>query len=196
MIKKDIPIYEAFLGDQIGIFNIALVDNPAMEKLWSVFSKEGEVKKMKFKVEDEQQHKVLDVIIRADFPILRKDDNGDYFYVTFSKETIYAAAEKFLKEGFQNSVKLTHQGDNFIDGFNLVQWFIKDSAKGINPEGFEDLADGSLMAEYYVTNDEVWEQIVSGEFNGLSMESVFVIAPKKEPEITTIEDLVEYLGLK
>lgn len=193
---KNIPIYKALLGDEIGIFAVALVDNPAMEKKWLAFSKE-EQKPMYFKVLDEEQHKVLSVLIRCDFPILRKDDNGDYYYVTFPRETIYAAAENFMKNGFQNVVKLTHQGDNFTDGFNLVQFYIKESAKGINPEGFEDIADGSLMAEYYVTNEDVWERIKSGEFNGLSMESVFdIVLKKEEPVINTIDELVEYLGIK
>lgn len=194
---KNIPVYKALLGDEVGIFAVALVDNPAMEKKWLAFSKE-ESKPMYFKVLDEEQHKVLSVLIRCDFPILRKDDNGDYFYVTFPKETIYAAAENFMKNGFQNVIKLTHQGDNFIyDGFNLVQFYIKDSTKGVNPEGFEDIADGSLMAEYYVTDDDIWERIKSGEFNGLSMESVFDIVLKKdEPVINTLDELVEYLGIK
>lgn len=194
MKKKKLPIYEAFLNDQIGIFTIALVDAPAMEKNWLAFSKE-EAKPMSYKVIDEEEHKVLAPIIRADFPILRKDDNGEYFYLTFSRDTIYAAAEKFLKEGFQNVVRLTHQGDNYVDGFNLVQWYIKDSAKGVNPEGFEDIADGSLMAEYKVNDEAIWEEIKAGTFNGLSMESVFEIRPQEEKEITTLEELADYLGL-
>lgn len=194
---KNIPVFEAFLNDEIGIFTIALVDQPAMEKLWSVYSvEEMKPAKLNFKVLDEEQHKVLAPIIRADFPILRKDDNGEYFYITFSKETIYAAAEKFLKEGFQNVVRLTHNGDNYVDGFNLVQWYIKDSEKGINPEGFEDMADGTLMAEYKVNDDSIWAQIKSGTFNGLSMESIFDIVPKKEEKtIESIEELLKYLGI-
>lgn len=198
---KNLPVYEAFLGDQIGIFTVALVDEPAMEKYWAVFSKEEEpkVEKLNFKVVDEEQHKVLSVLIRCDYPILRKDDNGEYFYLTFSKETIYAAAENFLKNGFQNIIRLTHQGDNYIeDGFNLVQFYIKDSTKGINPEGFEDIADGSLMCEYFVTDDALWDEIKAGTFNGISMESVFEIAPKKEEdkEINSIEELLNYLNIK
>lgn len=194
---KNIPVFEAFLNDEIGIFTIALVDAPAMEKNWLAFSKEEPAKPMYYKVLDEAEHKVLAPIIRADFPILRKDDNGEYFYITFSKETIYAAAEKFLKEGFQNVVRLTHKGDDYVDGFNLVQWYIKDSNKGINPEGFEDMADGTLMAEYKVNDDAIWDEIVAGTFNGLSMESVFDILPKKEEQtINTLEELADYLGLK
>lgn len=194
---KNIPVFEAFLNDEMGIYTIALVDQPAMEKLWSVYSvEEMKPAKLNFKVLDEEQHKVLAPIIRADFPILRKDDNGEYFYITFSKETIYAAAEKFLKEGFQNVVRLTHNGDNYVDGFNLVQWYIKDSEKGINPEGFEDMADGTLMAEYKVNDDSIWAQIKSGTFNGLSMESIFDIVPKKEEKtIESIEELLKYLGI-
>lgn len=194
---KNIPVFEAFLNDEVGIFTISLVDEPAMEKKWLAFSKE-DTKPMFYKVLDEEEHKILAPIIRADFPILRKDENGEYFYLTFSKETIYAAAERFLKNGFQNIIRLTHQGDDYIDSFNLVQWYIKDSAKGINPEGFEDMADGTLMAEYKVNDENIWERIKAGEWNGLSMESVFDIELKKEDEkeITTIDELLNYLNLK
>ena len=54
------------------------------------------------------------------------------------------------------------------------------------------------MCEYFVTNDALWDEIKAGTFNGISMESVFEIAPKKEEEkeITTIEELINYLNIK
>lgn len=55
----------------------------------------------------------------------------------------------------------------------MVQFFIKDVDHGVNPEGFEDIEDGSLFAEFHVNNDEVWEQIKAGEYKGFSLEGRF-----------------------
>ena len=194
---NNLPLYTATLNDDdLGIYTISLVEWPAMEKRWEFFEKQKEP--LKFSVVDAEQHRVVSPIIRCDYPILRKDENGKFFYITFPKETIYAAAERFLTIGAQGLVKLTHNEDApFIDGFNLVQWYIKDTARGISPVGFEDVADGSLFAEYYVTNEDVWKKVVDGTFNGLSMESEFFLKLQEpeEKEIDSIEALVDYLGI-
>jgi hypothetical protein len=39
---------------------------------------------------------------------------------------------------------------------------------------FPDLPPGSWVATYYVDNDEVWEKIKSGEYNGFSLEGYFI----------------------
>ena len=32
----------------------------------------------------------------------------------------------------------------------MVQWFLKDGDRGLSPDGFGDIADGSLFAEFHV----------------------------------------------
>jgi hypothetical protein len=76
----------------------------------------------------------------------------------------------------------------------MVQYFIKDTAKGVNPSGFEDIADGSLFAEYHVVNDEVWQKVKAGEFRGFSLEGYFDLNP--ENDITEVEEIVEDLDGK
>ena len=200
MVKEfnRLPVYEAIMTDDaLGIFTIALVDHPAMEVDMQFFSAvEPEKEVMKYSIINEEEHRVIAPIIRADFPILRRNEEGEKFYVMFSKDTIYEAAKRFLENGFQGLVKLTHNPEaEMIDGFSLVQWFIKDTEKGIAPAGFEDVADGSLFAEYKVSNEAVWSAIKEHTFNGLSMESVFVLAEPQEEEITSVEQLLEQLGI-
>ena len=53
----------------------------------------------------------------------------------------------------------------------MVSFFIKDTAKGINPAGFESVSDGSLFASFKILDDSLWEEIkTSGKLNGFSLE--------------------------
>ena len=82
-----------------------------------------------------------------------------------------------------------HNG-NVIGSVNLVELFIKDSAKGIVPTYMEDVPDGSLMATYKVRDEEIWKAIKSGELNGFSLAGLFSI----EKEDSEEKDLQEILS--
>jgi hypothetical protein len=74
----------------------------------------------------------------------------------------------------------------------MVQYFIKDTDAGVNPTGFEEIADGSLFAEFHIVNDEVWEQVKDGTFKGYSLEGVFDLVPEQDKdEIQEIVDLLD-----
>lgn len=167
-----LPIYEATIGDnpEAGINKISLVDYPAVESDFLSFAKEE--RKMSYSIQNEEKRLVRGVIMRADFPIYRRNDLGEY-YIVYRAETIREMAEKYLFDGKQNNVNLMHEDGSDVEGVNMVQFFIKDVDHGVNPEGFEDIEDGSLFAEFHVNNDEVWEQIKAGEYKGFSLEGRF-----------------------
>lgn len=178
-----IPIFNIILGDAEGIQVMSLVESPAVESNFLAFDKQQE---MKFSV-NEDEHIVFGCALRADFPIYRYDSNGEY-YVVFTKEVIKELYEKFLKENLMNTVNLNH--DKFTDGVYLIQSFIKDTDKGINPVNFEDCANGSWFCAYKVENEAVWNEIKQGKFNGFSVEVFCNIERQKEK---TLEDLVDEL---
>lgn len=193
-MKKKLPIYEALIeGDTIGIFKVSLVDDPATQTDFLAFANEKEP--LKFKVTDEDEHRVLAVIMRADFLIYRRTDDGFEYYLKFSPETLFEASRRMLAGGYQNSINIEHKENTDIEGFELVHIFQKDSSKGINPVGFEDIEEGSLFGEYYVSNGEIWKQIKDGTFTSVSLEGIFDTVEVSEPEINSIEDLAKYLGL-
>ena len=193
-----LPVYDAVLNDySIGIFTVSLVEHPATELSWVAFSKDNAATKpLKFSITDEEQHRVLSVIMRADFPIYRVDENGNGFYITFSKETLYEAAKRFMYNGFQNCVNVEHIASSSLYGFQLTQLYQKDVKRGINPVGFEDVEDGSLFGEYYVSDETLWEEIKAGKFTGLSLEGEFGLAKIEDKEIGSIDELAELLGLE
>lgn len=172
-----LPIYRVALGSQDGVVRVSLVDDPAVQSQFEFFRNADRTPAM-YAVQDEERRIVRGVILRADFPILRRDNPQDPgYYVTFSADVIRQAAERLLAEGHANDVNLMHVDGSDVQGVQMVQLFVKDSAAGIDPEGFDGIADGSLFAEYHVTNDDVWDEIKDGTFKGFSVEIFYTLIP-------------------
>lgn len=186
----NIPVYDAVIEDaECGMFRISLVDDPAVMSNFQAFDREK--KQMLYSIEDEEQRKVLGVVMRADFPIYRRDREMGEYYIMYKADTIAQMAEKYLLESRQNDVNLDHQEDKVVDGVQMVQCFIKDTSKGIVPAGFDDIADGSLFAEFHVVNDDVWAEIKAGTYKGFSLEGVFSLSPEQDRE--SVESIVDSL---
>lgn len=189
-----IPIYDAFLseGENEGLSCISIVDEPAMEKEMLVFNKDS--RPVMFSVQDEMQHKITSVVIRCGYPVYRIDETGKEYYIRFGRDVIEQLAEKYSKDGLLNKVSVQHNGE-LLDGITMVEFFIKDIGKGINPVGFEDIEDHSLFCTFKVNNDKVWDRIVEGEFGGLSMEVFLDMKPTDEyvEEESYWDELWEYL---
>ena len=132
--------------------------------------------------------------MRADFPIYRCDARLGEYYIIYKADEIRKMAEKYLAESRQNDVNVMHKQDSDVNGVQMVQYFIKESANGINPAGFEEIADGSLFAEFHIVNDEVWASIKDGSYKGFSLEGVFDFAPENDAEKTA--EIVESLDGK
>lgn len=177
-----LPLYRVVLSnEQDGVLRVSLVDAPAVDSDFEVFQKEEAKRPALYAVQDEEKRLVRGVILRADYPIFRRDNEGEAgYYVTFGADVIREAAERYLAEGRSNEVNLQHEDGSDVDGVQMVQFFIKDSAAGVDPEGFDDIADGSLFGEYHVTNDDVWEEIKAGTFKGFSVEILYTLIPAGE----------------
>ena len=178
MAELNRPVYEALVtSEDAGMLRISLVDLPAVESNFLAFAKEGEQPAHLYFVRDEEQRIVRGVVMRADYPILRR--NGDYeYFIVFRADTIRVMAEKYLAESRQNNVDEMHN-HNDVDDVQMVQYFIKDTAAGIAPAGFDDIADGSLFAEFHVLNDEVWAKVKDGTYRGFSLEGAFELVPEE-----------------
>ena len=174
-----IPIFDAFLNDEDleGMSCISIVDCPAMEKEMMVFEKQK--KPIMFSVQDELQHKITSVVIRCNYPIYRIDEFGKEYYIRFNREVIDQLAEKYSKDGLLNRVSVQHNGELLSD-IVMTEMYIKNTEKGINPVGFEDIEDFSLFATFKINNEDVWNRIVNGEFGGLSMEVMLDVKPTDE----------------
>lgn len=187
---NELPIYELTIDEgAVGIYSIAVVKRPAMESTWQTFSKQGEP--LKFAVQDEERRMILAVLCRADFPIYRRDPDGFEYYVFFSKPTVEKLVRKMLANGFENTFNVEHRGDTSIEGMEMVQCLLKNSEKGIDPKGFEDIEEGSCLVQFHVGSDEVWNAIKEGVWTGISLEGYFNV---KETVADSVEDLLDQLA--
>lgn len=174
MEKMNLPIYNALItdGDE-GILKISLVDLPAVESDFVAFDQEK--RPLMFAVENEEERMILGCIMRADFPIYRCDDFRGEYYIKYSKETCKIMAEKLMADDNHNNINLMHLEGTDVNGVHLVQIFIKDTEKGIDPVGFESIENGSIFAQYKVENDAVWREVKDGTFKGFSLEGLFTV---------------------
>lgn len=175
-MEKKIPVYRAVPIEE-GMVSLALVDEPAVEVNFMAFGKEDEP--MCFSMVSEERRLVTGPLIRTDYKILRLGVDGEPYYIVFDREVAQSMIEGFLRNGYQNNVNLSHSGF-FPEGIVPVEFYIKDSVRGISPSGFESVADGSVFATYRVESDELWRAVKDGTFRGFSLEAYLDKVPVQD----------------
>jgi len=182
-----IPVYDAIITDEAtGMMKISLVDDPAVMSNFQAF--DASRKMQMYSITNEEKRLVRGVVMRADFPIYRRDEQMGEYYIIYKADTIRQMAEKYLAESRQNILNAMHQGEDLPDIY-MVQYFIKGD--GVSVEGFDDIADGSLFAEFHITNDEVWEEVKAGTYKGFSLEGYFDLVP--ETDVEEVDEIVKDL---
>lgn len=170
---KGLPIFRLnVVDDDPGIRTVSLVECPAMEMPMVMFSEDN--KNMNFSIQDELKHNILTLIARTDFPILRVSEDGNPYYVIFTKEVTEKLCKKLMSEGYSQHISTEHSG-KLIDGIQLQEVFLKDTSKGISPIGYEDAAEGSLFGIYHITDEQLWKDCLDGKFTNVSLESYFTL---------------------
>jgi hypothetical protein len=148
---------------------VALVDKPAIERNFLRFKED----RINFEIQDEERRIISGPIMLADTPIYR-NDNGQEYFVSFPKDTIYKIIKKMFQKNYTGNVNLMHDPKKIVEGVTMFECWISDESRGVKPmKGFEDAPDGSAFASYFVDNEDVWQKVKSGEFKGFSVEGLF-----------------------
>ena len=175
MTINNLPLYELMFDDNdstLGCSKISLVEEPAVEEFFLKFSKDVKEKEHKsFYFKDDSKHIVTGIAMRADYPIYRNQD-GQEFYVQFSKDTIDKMMQKFMKEQRLFDISLDHNQD--VRDCYLIESFIINKERGICPNEFSDVEDGSWIISVKIENQDVWNKICSGEVKGFSIETEMI----------------------
>lgn len=169
MNKQDqFPVYRLVMGeDEVtsGLLATSLVAEPAHEEQFIAFSKMEEVKFAK----DEMKHNVTGPLLVPDKLIYRHNERIGEHYVYFSSSDIWEIARRYAKTMRTGNVTLEHEFA--VDGAYIVEMWITGEDKGAG-KGF-DVPDGTLMATMHIENEDVWQQVLSGERKGFSIEGLF-----------------------
>jgi hypothetical protein len=154
-----------------GVYAISIVDFPAIESNFIALSKELKPQYSLAKVNEEKRLLVGAALI-PNKQILRKDNEGNNFYVYFAKETVKQAAYKFLKSNAHHNHTLQH--DQEIEGLYVAESWIVESDNDKSKDYGLNVPIGTWMVAVKVENDEIWnEQIKSGNAKGFSIEAYF-----------------------
>ncbi len=173
-------IYELKIDDneELGVFAVSLVDEPAIMVDWVAFSKH----QVLFKQEDKMR--LTGPVLIPNQQIFRKDPKtGEEYYVTMSADTIDKINLRFNQKGNQNNT--TEQHSKELDNSVLIENWVKTSENDkSNDFGFSDLPIGTLFQTRQVTDRKYWnEKVKTGELKGFSIEGLFEHVPmnfKKE----------------
>lgn len=166
----ELPLYRIVINDtdETGCTTISLVENPAVEIPFLCFSDEHE--KELFHA-DEDKHIISGIAMLADTPIYRNSPTRGEYQVVFEKETIRKMVQKYAKNQMYNLVNLQHDSNEYVNNCYLIESLIIDKQRGICPNEFSNVPDGSWYISYYVDDDALWNEIKNGKhLNGFSIE--------------------------
>ena len=180
-MNNTFPIYDIVIDDDsLGMTAISLVDYPAIMTDFIAFRKVKE-EKMIWMSKGEKREIVSPILIPNQL-ILRQDEQGNFYYIRWTKKTIEKAAEKYLANGFFNNFTVLHptfynKDMKYTDAlekdvYMLRMWTIDDpSTDDANTKYGFNLPEGTLMVHLKVHNRSIWQKIRSKELRGLSIEA-------------------------
>lgn len=194
-MELNLPLYNItpdMTDENQGMFLVSLVEEPAVEIDFLAFAKEN----MLFAVQDVEKHIVTGVSILADTPIYRRNQNGE-FYVQFSKEDIPAIVEKFMQRGLSNFINIQHDEKTLSNtDAVLVESYFVNKERGIVPNEFANVTDGSWITSYKILNEGIWNMIKEGDLKGFSIEISAELEPVKLEKQKTEEEISDEELLK
>lgn len=167
-MAKKIKKYKVGLNSET--YAISIVESPAIEETLVALEEQKEIK---VQLANEEKHMLYSAVLVPDKPIYRRNEDGDEFYVEFTKESIEHMSQQFFKEYKQNEVTLDHE--TTASDVTVVESWIKADlykdksvALGLN----EELPVGTWFAGMKVNQIDVWDRVKSGELRGFSVESL------------------------
>lgn len=178
------------VADSSEIYNISLVEEPAIEVDYVAFDKDKETKSnLKF-IEDKQNEKymILGPALIPDKNIYRNYD-GNEFYVSFSAECIEKLSHNFIKNCYGAGC-FTKDHESFAQGCYLAESWIKTSENDKSVDYGFDCPIGTWFVAAKIDSIDLWESIKKGERKGFSIESwvdleeIFENKDKKENDMS------------
>lgn len=164
-MKKKLKRYQVTTNSET--LAISLVESPAIE---SDFIALSEQKPVKIQMSDDYRHILYGAVLIPDLPIYRNDD-GEEYYIQFSKESIEKMSQDFMKEYRQANITLDHETD--ANDIYVCESWIKESEYQDKSTALGlELPVGSWVVGVKVNQIDVWERIISGELRGFSVESL------------------------
>lgn len=181
---EKIPNYKIVATGKMGegIKRISFVKKPAIMVNAMAFSEDLEP--FKFAENDEQMILAGPVMI-PNIRIPRKNEDGMYYTVEFTKEVIAELVEKFNSGSNNTALNDDHQ-DTMVDSFIRGNWIVEHSTYDKSKFYGYDLTPGTFFMEVKFKDRKYWEEEVKGKGKtGFSIEAML------NQELERMEILIE-----
>jgi hypothetical protein len=198
-MNKELQTIELTIKDELkeGVFAISLVDKPAIEEDFIMLN----ALEVELKVINEEKREVVGLALVPNKKILRRKDNVE-FYIEFSESTIEKVQELYLKNLRANNVTIDHEKP--VNGVSLIEsWIVEDPKNDKSNIYNLNAVKGAWVVKMKIYNDEVYEGVKLGKFNGFSIEGMFdgldqlkmSETDEREELINEIKDLINEFKL-
>lgn len=157
--ESEYPIYEIYIGedDDTGIRLVSLVKDPAIEVVGMAFQKEENIDYQFKSIQDKQM--IIGPALIPNKKIIRKDEDGDPYFVFFSEETIRLMVAKFNKENTGKSINIDHTNE-MAPAFIMENWIVEDSYYDKSRKYGFNLPVGSWVIMAKVEDENFWSSEV------------------------------------
>jgi len=182
-MSKKKKIYKVGIDSET--YAISLVESPAIEETLVALE---EQKPIKIQLADEEKYMVYSAVLVPDKPIYRRNEDGDEFYIEFTKESIEKMSQEYLMNYRQNEITLDHS--TMANDITLVESWIKTDMykdKSVAIGLSEDLPIGTWIAGLKVNQIDAWNRIKNGELKGFSVESMISLEEFSKNDNNMIE---------
>ena len=150
-----------------GVFAVSLVENPATEENFVALSQQ----EIELKVANEDRRVVVGMALVPEKRIYRKIKDKE-FNIFFSAETIAKAQELYMRNLNANNVTSEHEKP--VQNATVIESWIVEDAKNDKSNIYKlDAPAGSWVIMMKINNDEEWQNIKNGTYNGFSIEGLF-----------------------
>lgn len=162
----------------------------AQRKLESI--RREKMSKQSFQVDTEKKMVVGPAMI-PNLKIIRKDKNGNPYYVVFKADTIKMIMEKYMRNKYIDNNDTEHNGEAAEDVYVVESWIKEDKEDKSNKYGFQDLPIGTWFVSMKVRNPLVWERVKKGELKGFSVSGFFEEIEQFQKEQEFLKQLADLL---
>lgn len=204
-IMKELPIYRLNINNddsKTGVFAAGLVENPAIQVNWTMFSENEN--KYDFQINKNYEQVLTGPFLIPNQLIYRQDDIKGEYYVTMDEETIKLCSQKFMKNGFVTNT--THQHKLALDSNYIFEsWIVTDTTSDKSNVLGYNLPVGTWMISIKIEDTQYWEsEIVNGNVKGFSIEGIFdetliqnnfkMVYPMKKNKVKKMTKLDEFMN--
>jgi hypothetical protein len=193
--ESEYPVFEIVCDDteRTGIRLLSIVHEPAIEMMGVAFNKTGAVKDYQFKANEDKQM-IIGPAMVPNKKILRKDEEGNYYYNVFKPETIVKLVQKFNSQGSNRRINVDHS-NRMVDAYIMENWIVEDQYYDKSKMYGFNVPVGTWMVSIKIEDSKFWKNDVKelGKF-GFSIEGVMGEKPLEYSKVMTFSEIIDSLS--